>query len=202
MPESSATVVERLKASLEAACAHNPNDADKPVAVLWTDHELQWQSILPRLRPMMPHILALGEYEPEDRTGPAIWLRCVIDRVLDSPGPSDDMTPFVYLPGVNRQELGAAETCPNHLKPLVELQYRGTCWTQKNGRDWTVEAFMVSKDGGLGLDVARDSATRQSMLRALPELATTSIRTLEGRRLEADDFDRLFSDDPVRDLLV
>ena len=39
------------------------------------------------------------------------------------------------------------------------------------------------------------------MLRALPELATTSIRRLGGRRLEADDFDALFSDDPVRDLL-
>ena len=61
---------------------------------------------------------------------------------------------------------------------------------------------MVSKDGGLGLDVARDSATRQSMLQTLPELATTLIRALEGRRLEADDFDRLFSDDPVRDVLV
>ena len=112
------------------------------------------------------------------------------------------MTPVLYLPDVSRQALGSAEACPSDLKPLVELQYRGTCWTQKNGRDWTVEAFMVSNDGGLGLDVAQDAATRQSMLSALPELATTSIRLLEGRRLEANDFDALFSDDPVRDLLL
>ena len=199
---SGRTVVERLKASLEAASAHNPNDAEKPVAVLWTDRDAQWRPILARLRALMPQLLVLGEYEPEIRTGPSIWLRCVVDRVLELPGFAGDTTPVVYLPNVSRQTLGSAEACPSDLKPLVELQYRGTCWTQKNGRDWTVEAFMVSNDGGLALDVARDAATRQSMLSALPELATTSVRVLEGRRLEANDFDALFSDDPVRDVLL
>ena len=202
MSESSATVVERLKASLEAASAHNPSDAEKPVAILWTDRDSQWRPILARLRVLMPQLLTLGEYEPEDRTGPSIWLRCVVDRVLELPGLAGDMTPVLYLPDVSRQALGSAEACPSDLKPLVELQYRGTCWTQKNGRDWTVEAFMVSDNGGLGLDVAQDAATRQSMLSALHELATTSIRLLEGRRLEANDFDALFFDDPVRDLLL
>ncbi len=200
--DSGRTLVERLKASLEAASAHNPNDAEKPVAVLWTDRDAQWRPILERLRALMPQLLVLGEYEPEIRTGPSIWLRCVIDRALELPGFAGDTIPVVYLPDVSRQALGSAEACPSDLKPLVELQYRGTCWTQKNGRDWTVEAFMVSSDGGLGLDVARDTATRQSMLGALPELVTTSIRLLEGRRLEATDFDALFSDDPVRDLLL
>ena len=200
--ESSATVVERLKASLEAASAHNPSDAERPVAVLWTDSDAHWRPILARLRALMPQLLVLGEYEPENRTGPSIWLRCVVDRVLELPGLAGDTTPVVYLPDVSRQALGSADACPSDLKPLVELQYRGTCWTQKNGRDWTVEAFMVSSDGGLGLDVARDAATRQSMLSALPELATASIRLLGGRRLEASDFDALFSDDPVRDLLL
>ena len=60
----------------------------------------------------------------------------------------------------------------------------------------------MSKDGGLGLDVARDADTRQSMGRALTELATTPVRALMGRRIEAEDFDRLFSSDPDRDLLV
>ena len=202
MSESPATVVEHLKASLEAASTYNPSDAEKPVAILWTDRDAQWRPILARLRALMPQLLVLGEYEPESRTGPSIWLRCVVDRVLELPELGGDSTPVIYLPDVSRQTLGSAEACPGDLKPLVELQYRGTCWTQKNGRDWTVEAFMVSGDGGLGLDVARDTATRQSMLGALPELATTSIRLLEGRRLEANDFDALFSDDPVRDLLL
>ena len=201
-PGSATTVVEAVKASLEAASAHNPSDAERPVAILWTDRDSQWLPVLPRLRGLMPQLFALGEYEPENRTGPSIWLRCVVERALESPEIPDEATPVIYLPGVGRQELGAAQTCPDHLKALVELQYRGTCWTQRNGRDWTVGAFLVSKDDGLGLDVARESATRQSMLRALAELATASVQGLEGRRLEAEDFDRLFSNDPVRDVLT
>ena len=149
----------------------------------------------------MPQLLALGEYMPEDRTGPAIWLRCVIDRALDSPHLPNEITPIVYLPGVGRQELGAYQ-CPALLQPLVELQYRGVCWTQKNGKDWTVEAFLGSKNGGLGLEIAQDTATREAMLRALSELATISVKALQNRRLEAKDFDRLFSDDYIRDVLI
>ena len=149
----------------------------------------------------MPQLLALGEYMPEDRTGPAIWLRCVIDRALESPRLPKEITPIVYLPDVGRQELNATQ-CPDHLKPLVELQYRGVCWTQKNGKDWTAEAFLISKNGGLGLDVAQDMATREASLRALTELATTSVTTLQNRRLVAIDFDRLFSDDLIRDVLT
>ncbi len=197
-----ATVVERLRASLEAAAVHNPNDAVKPAAILWTDPDACWQPIIPQLLSLMPQLVVLGEYDPGNRSGPSIWLRCVIERTLESPKIPGESTPVLYLPGVSRGELGAAETCPHHLKPLVELQYRGACWKQKNGRDWTVEAFLSSRDGGLGLDVARDAGTRDAMHRALAELATTPVQALHGRRLEAEDFDRLFSDDPVRDLLA
>lgn len=82
------------------------------------------------------------------------------------------------------------------------LQYRGVCWTQKNGKDWTVKAFLMAEDGGLGLDVARDAATQRSVLGALTELATTSLERLRGKRLEAEDFDRLFFDDPTKDILL
>ncbi|MGC1951791.1 MAG: BREX-1 system phosphatase PglZ type B, partial [Gammaproteobacteria bacterium] len=84
---------------------------------------------------------------------------------------------------------------------MVELQYRGVCWTQRNGRDWTVEAFLVSEDGGLGLDVARDARSRRSTLVALSELATTSAERLKGKHFEAEDFDKLICDDPPKDLL-
>ena len=202
MERSSTTVIEALASSLKAATAHNPNDAEKPAAILWSDRDCQWRPIIPTLRQLLPQLLELGEYEPERLTGPSVWLRCTIDGALEPPAVPSGATPVVYLPGVGRQELGAGEACPDHLKPLVELQYRGTCWTQKNGRDWTVEAFLVSGDGGLGLDVGRDGASRQAMLRAVAELASAEIGALKGRRLEADDFDRLFSDDLARDVLV
>ena len=32
--------------------------------------------------------------------------------------------------------------CDSMLQPLIELQYRGAVWHQRNGRDWTVEAFL------------------------------------------------------------
>ena len=77
-PQSSpATVAEALAASLEAASACNPDDAEPPAAVLWTDRDSRWRSIVPQLRALVPQLLTLGEYAPGERTGPAIWLRCV-----------------------------------------------------------------------------------------------------------------------------
>ena len=195
-------VIEALVGSLEAAAKHNPNDVVHPYAVLWTDYDAQWQPIIPQLRRLLPQLLTFGEYQPDQRIGPAIWLRSVVDRGLPEIKLPHGETPIIYLPSVSRQELRAVQECPDSLKPLVELQYRGACWTQKNGKDWTVEAFLVSEEGGLGLDVARDATTRGAMLGALAELATTSVDRLKGKHLEAEDFDKLFSDDPAKDLLV
>jgi len=87
------------------------------------------------------------------------------------------------------------------LRPLVELQYRGAVWHQRNGRDWTVEAFLTSEQG-LGFDIALDNRTREAMLRSLPLLAVEPLAALRGRHLEAEDFDRLAIGDPIRDLLT
>ena len=195
------TVIEALARSLAGAARYNPNDVVRPSAVLWTDYDGQWQPIVSQLRQLMPQLLTYGEYEPECRKGPAIWLRCAVDRSLEEPPLPEAVVPVMYLPNISRQDLRAVQECPDSLRPLVELQHRGVCWTQKNGKDWTVEAFLVAEDGGLGLDVARDAATRRSLLGALTELATTSVEKLSGKHLEAEDFDKLFSEDPPKDLL-
>jgi len=153
------------------------------------------------LQGALPHLYVLGNYDSDARRGPVIWLRCIIDRALPDVAPPDGVIPILYLPKVSRQDLRAAGDCPAHLQPLIELQYRGAVWHQRNGRDWTVEAFLTSDDE-LGLDIARDNRTRDAMLRALPLLATEPVAGLRGRRLEADDFDRLAIGDPVRDLLT
>lgn len=193
--------IDRLARSITSASTHNPNDAHAPAAILWTDEGRHWEPIVGRLRKAVPHLLVLGSYDPDALTGPAIWLRCAVDGALDEPLSSDEPA-VVYLPGVSRQDLGSPDTCPDSLKPLVELQYRGTCWTQKNGKDWTVEAFLTSADGGLGLDVARDGDTRQAIPGCLAELADTSIGQLTGRRIDANFLHGLLSDDPARDMLT
>ncbi|ABC76778.1 BREX-1 system phosphatase PglZ type B [Syntrophus aciditrophicus] len=200
------TLIESVLASLAHAARYNPGDMVAPAAVLWTDTDGQWRLVVEQLRRFMPGLLTLGEYDPQTRTGPAIWLRCVIEPVVrkekftDLQWP-DDATPVIYMPGVSRQTLRAVEECPDGLKPLVELQYRGTVWTQKNGKDWTVLAFLISEDGGMGLDVAGDRLTLQAIRGALSKLSVTPVKQLRNKRLEAEDFDRLMIGDPTRDLL-
>ncbi len=195
------TLLEALKASLEQAGRHNPADTVAPAAILWPDPDGQWMPLIRSLRPLMPALLTLGDHEPADRTGPAIWLRCMIEGALPDAALPDETIPVIYLPGVGRQELRAVEQCPDTVKPLVELQFRGATWAQKNGKDWTAEAFLVSDSGGLALDLSRDQKTRQAMLGSLVRLAVTPVSSLRGRRLEAEDFDRLMIGDPPRDLL-
>ena len=196
------TFIEAVKDSLCAATRYNSGDSVAPAAILWTDADGEWRPIAAQLRALMPELLTLGPFDPEQRTGPSIWIRCVIEGSLPEPKVPRDTIPVLYLPKVSRQLLRSPEDCPDELKPLVELQYRGTVWAQLNGKDWTVEAFLVSDNGGLGLEVARDQKTRQAMLGALDSLATTPIALLRGHKLEAEDFNRLMVGDTVRDLLL
>src|SRR5438552_18316878 len=173
MSDSPGTFIEAVKASLAAAGRYNFGDTMPPAAILWTDADGEWRPIAARLRALLPELLTLGEYEPEQHTGPAIWMRCVVDGALPDVKLPEKSVPILYLPNVSRQLLRSPEECPDELKPLVELQYRGAVWTQLNGKDWTVEAFLVSGSGGLGLDVERDHPTRNALLGALDMLATT-----------------------------
>ncbi len=196
------TLLEAVAESLRHAARYNPSDAVAPAAILWTDSDGQWAPLIEELRTLVPALYSLGEYNPESLTGPAIWLRCVIEHTLPEVEVPEDAVPVIYMPGVSRQVLRVPEECPEALKPLIELQFRGAVWTQKNGRDWTVEAFLMSEDGGLGLDVARDHRTRLAMDGALSRLAVTPIARLRGKRLEAEDFDKLMIEDTTRDMLL
>jgi hypothetical protein len=169
---------------------------------MWTDAKSEWLPLLEQLKARLPQLLVLGEYVPDTRTGPAIWLKCAMQGVLPEVDFPKGKTPILYLPGVSRQELRAGTQCPWELQPLVELLYRGAVWAQKNGRDWTVEAMLVSKENpALALDVSGTANTKLSMMASLAVLAITPVSKLEGRRLEAEDFDRLMIGDHPRDLL-
>lgn len=183
------------------ACTSTGDGIDPPAVIVWTDPKGQWRSLIPMLLASIPELLVYGDYNPVSRTGPAIWLRCMIDRTLETPPLPEDIVPILYLPGVGRQQLRAGEECPNALKPLVELMYRGALWLQKGGHDWTATAFMSSPNG-LALELSGDDLTTEALLRALPEFASEPIGRFRGQRLEAADFDQMLAADVVRDLLL
>lgn len=207
-------LLEHLIRSIRSASAYNPEIQVAPVCILWPDPERQWESIIPMLQQNMPELCVLGDYAPERRMGPAIWLRCVLTSgpIPQAPIPvgisedvscEDEMTFVFYLPGVSRQDLRAVETCPDHLKPLAELQYRGVIWSQISAKDWTILAWLKSEQGGLGLDVAQDKDTKNAMLLALPLLLDEDKSLLEGKRLDKDYFlSLLLGGDLVRDILL
>ncbi len=192
-------LVDALIASF-AGALKTPAGEAKPTTLLWADPDSQWREVIPELQTAIRELYVLGPYQPEKRSGPAIWLKCIVDRTIPEYAPAEDIIPILYLPGVNRQELRSGSDCRAAWQPLIELQYRGEVWHQPNGRDWSVEAFLVSKEG-LGLEIAQDSRTQEAMRRALPLLADASVESLRGRRLDSDDFDKLAVSDPVRDVL-
>lgn len=195
-------LIDLLADEVRASAAYNSNVQAAPNVILWTDKLRQWESALPMLQAALPELIVLGNYAPERKTGPAIWIKCVVEGVLPDVELPAGRTPIVYLPGFERRDLRAIAACPDSLKPLAELQYRGCWWIYSNaGRDWTVNAFLVSSNGGAGLDVAKDEKSQQVMLRVLPEILESERDDLSNRRLEAADFNKLVSSDPVRDLL-
>src|ERR1035441_4576392 len=117
-----ADILQHLLHSVRGAAVHNPDVQAAPRCILWPDGDRQWEAAAARLQSELPEMFILGDYDAAKRTGPAIWLRCVIANKAPKVEVPIDSTPILYLPGVSRQDLRAVETCPDHLKPLAELQ--------------------------------------------------------------------------------
>lgn len=197
------TLIDNLIKSVQAAAKVNRTVQTPPAAILWTDNERHWEAVAACLRGRMPGLLTLGAFETAQRTGPAIWLKCAIAgafETLDFAG----QTPVIYLPGISRADLRAIESCPRELQPLAELQYRGAFWNQINGKDWTVNAFLSAKKGGLGLDVAQDHATQEALKRVLEAgmLLDRTVEELQGKQINAAWPDSLLAPNPIRDVLA
>jgi hypothetical protein len=197
------TPAEQLVATLRNATrAFAAGDQVAPCAVLWPDPARLWESVLPALLESMQELYVFGNYSPEARTGPALWLRCIEARVVAGFPPAGT-TPIFYLPGISRDTLRAAEDCPVELAALVELQYRGTVWMHVNGKEWTPNAFLSAKQmyGGLDLDVAQDGPTQEALAGALAEVLGEPLDKLQGRRLDSEYFNRLVAPDATGLLL-
>lgn len=194
-------VINKIKKAIGNAAVFNPEIQAAPACILWPDRDRQWEAVIPILQAELPELMILGDYAPDKRTGPAIWLRCLLSGRSENVSLPLGQTPIFYLPGVSRQDLRAVENCPEHLKPLAELQYRGAIWNQSNAKDWTILAFLRSAQGGLGLDVAQDNDTKQSMLLALSRLLDEEVEPLKNKRLDAEFFKKLLIGDPRRQIL-
>jgi hypothetical protein len=196
------TVCSALVKAIRGASIYNHEIQVTPACVLWPDRDRQWEAVIPLLQSELSELFVLGDYAPERRTGPAIWLRCIMAGKIEEVSLPEGSTPIIYLPGVSRQDLRAIESCPEQLKPLAELQYRGVIWSQLNAKDWTLLSFLKSDQGGLGLDVAQDNDTKNAMQLALHCLLDEEVSLLKGKRLDKDYFNTLLTGgDPIRDLL-
>lgn len=197
------TLTQKLIESVSAAAKVNRALMVSPAAILWTDAERHWESVIPQLAKQLPELFVLGDYAPEDRQGPSIWLKCAVAGKLGTQLPGGAV-PILYLPGTSRADLRAIETCTRELQPLAELQYRGVFWSQANGKDWTVNAFLSAKKGGLGLDVSQDAATQEALKRVLAAgmLLDRQAEDLQGKQINAAWLDTLLAPNPTRDMLA
>jgi len=74
------TVLDAIIQSLSRSAKYNRDDQGAPAVIFWPDKEPQWEPLLPMLRERLPHLLTLGLYDANWKTGPAIWLRSMIGR--------------------------------------------------------------------------------------------------------------------------
>ncbi|HXB64481.1 MAG TPA: BREX-1 system phosphatase PglZ type B [Solirubrobacteraceae bacterium] len=192
------TGLDRLVSRLTEALAYNANAEVEPIALLWPDSGRQWESILARIGERLP-LVSLGDYAPDERRGPAYWVRCVVAGTVQAGLPEG--TRIVYLPGVARGELRAIDTCSAELAPIAELQYRGQWFSSPNGKDWTVRALLGHAEHGLGLRVAEDADTAAMLPRALSLLVDLPVDRLATQLLDADFLRDLINPDPVKRLL-
>jgi len=129
-------VLDHLLKAVRDAAVFNPEVQVAPACILWPDRDHQWEAVIPVLQAELPELMILGDYAPEKRIGPAIWLRWVLAKSVVHENRENhekhqnknnkcsclSWTPIFYLPGVSRQDLRAVESCPDHLKlkPLLK----------------------------------------------------------------------------------
>lgn len=195
------TPLDALAAALHEAAGYNAAAEAPPLAVVWCDANREFLPLLPLLRERLPELLTYGDFDPETRTGPAIWLRAVIAGAISSFTWPEGATPIIYVPGVGRETLKGAEDCSALLQPLVWFTVAGTLFGHVNGKDWTLRGFLAAERGALKLKIADDAATRTALAHATLRFCTRPIEELRAKRWDADQFNALLAPDLAADML-
>ena len=104
--------IEHFIKKIRQAAVYNSDVQVAPACILWPDSDRQWEAVISNLQNELPELFVLGDYDPEKRSGPAIWLRCVVAGKVDDVDLPSDRTPIFYLPGFSRQDyaLEASDT--------------------------------------------------------------------------------------------
>ena len=79
-------LLDRIRESL-AKVLRVPEGQASPVAIVWTDATGEWLPLAPLMREFISEFYTLGDFHPKERTGPAIWLKCIVDRTLPQAPP-------------------------------------------------------------------------------------------------------------------
>lgn len=192
---------------LRDAASFNEGTSSEPAAVLWSDPDRTWESVIRSLQEAVP-VLVLGEYDSATAHGPALWLRAVLASretagLPDYLAERDGRNPWViYLPGVSRSSVADTGTIDVSLAPLAEIAVRSNWWPSAYGQaPWTPYSFLASKQG-VGLDVAGDAATKATLREVLGKLLLEDVDDLKRKgRLDSSRLRRFVLKDHVRTLL-
>ena len=119
------SVLDHLARAVDEGASSDGNIHIPPIAVLWPDKDRQWDAVVELLRTRR-RVLTLSPYSPVAGSGPALWIRCVVEGTLSIDGPRG--LPTVYIPGVTREDLRNVDATNQTLAPLAPLQHnsRGT----------------------------------------------------------------------------
>jgi hypothetical protein len=173
----------------------------RPEVILWPDPERQWEEVIVSVQKTYPALLIFGTYIRDKNQGPAIWIKCMVARLIPHENWPKDAIPIVYLPGISKNDLKNIYSVGLDLQPLIEYQYTGTIFSQTNGREWTVMAFLQNREEGMGLNIAQDTATKSAILKALPVFFESYEINYPDNTLDADFFNNLMFPDIIPNIL-
>lgn len=192
-------VIEALHKYICDAGKYNSNSELPPKVILWPDGERLFEKCIPLLLKEIPELLIYGKYKPEDRTGPAIWLRCAVAKTVVVELP-DDKIPIIYLPGISRDDLHV-ERKIDEIKPLIPLQYMGKFFSQRSAKDITPLALFSGKDY-LGLSVVEGNDTRDALRAAIDIALEQEVNDLKNISLDEAYFNKMITGgDPLNIVL-
>ncbi len=189
------SIYEKVIQALKQAEKHNSAVMVKPEVILWPDPENQWEDVIEVLQESIDNLFIYGQYQPKKKQGPSIWLKCMIAKSIPEATWKSKTIPIIYLPGVSKNELKNVEEVGFQLQPLVEYQYTGNIFSQENGKEWSVLAFIENPTNGLGLKINKDNATKEALRKALPSIFQDK-EVLSGKSIIDADFlnNQLFPD--------